>query len=88
MVHERQNGEERPHTSAVQPQQRKGTILLIRGVCIPVGLLLFGLGSMLARTPTPGAGLMSFVLASLLFIGGVALFILELVVRHASAKLR
>jgi EamA domain-containing membrane protein RarD len=88
MVQERHNREERPHTSASQPQQRKDTILLISGVCIPISLLLFVLGGVLARSQTPGAGLMSFVLATLLFIGGVALFIMELVVRHASAKPR
>lgn len=77
MVHQRHNDEQRPPTSASQPQQRKDTILLIRGVCIPIGLLLFGLGGVLARTPTPGAGLMLFVLAALLFIGGVVVFIKE-----------
>lgn len=50
MVHQRHNDEQRPPTSASQPQQRKDTILLIRGVCIPIGLLLFGLGGVLART--------------------------------------
>jgi hypothetical protein len=69
MVHERHKGGERPHTSESQPQQKKDTILLISGVSIPIGLLFFGLGSVLARTPTPGAGLMLFVLASLFFIG-------------------
>jgi len=88
MVHERHNGEERPHTSASQPQQKKDKILLISGVCIPIGLLLFGLGGLLARTPTPGAGLMVFVLASLLFIGGVVVFIMELVVRHFNTRPR
>jgi len=89
MVHERQNGEERPRPSASQPQQKKDTILLISGICIPIGLLLFVLGGLLARTTqTPGAGLMLVVLASLLFIGGVAVFILELVVRHVSARPR
>ena len=88
MVHERQNDEERPRTSASQPQKRKDTILIISGICILIGLLLFVLGGVLARSQTPGAGLMSFVLATLLFIGGVALFIMELVVRHASAKPR
>jgi hypothetical protein len=88
MVQERHKGEERPHTSASQPQQKKDTILLISGVCIPIGLLLLGLGFVLARTPTPGAGLMVLVLASLLFIGGVVIFIMELVVRHVTAKPR
>jgi uncharacterized Tic20 family protein len=88
MVHERQNGEERQRTSASQPQQRKDTILIISGICILIGLLLFVLGGVLARSQTPGAGLMSFVLASLLLIGGVALFIMELVVRHFNAKPR
>ena len=69
MVHERHNGEERPQTTASQPKQRKDAILLISGVCIPIGLLLFGLGSLLARTQPPAAGLMLYVLASLLFIG-------------------
>jgi hypothetical protein len=71
MVHERHNGEDRPHTSASQPQQKKDKILIISGVCIPIGLLLFGLGSFLARTPTPAAGLMLFVLAPLLFYRGI-----------------
>jgi hypothetical protein len=89
MVHQRHNGEEMPHTSASQPQQRKDTILLISGICILIGLLLFVLGGVLASTTqTPGAGLMLVVLASLLFMGGVAHFILELFVRHASARPR
>ena len=88
MVHERQNGKARPHTSASQPQQRMDKILLISGVCIPIGLLLFVVGAVLARTPTPGAGLMVLVLASLLFIGGVLVFIMELMVRHVSARPR
>jgi uncharacterized membrane protein len=88
MSHEKQYGEERPHTSASQPQKRKDIILIISGICILLGLLLFVLGGEIARSQTPGAGLISFGLASLLFIGGVAVFILELVVRHASAKPR
>ena len=88
MVHERHNGEERTQTTASQPKQRKDAILFISGVCIPIGLLLFGLGIVLARTPTPGAGLMVFVLASLLFIGGVVVFIMELVVLHVNARAR
>ena len=88
MVQERHKGEERPHTSASQPQQKKDKILLISGACIPIGLLLFGLGIVIARTPTPSAGLMVLVLASLLFIGGVAVFIMELVVRHFNPRPR
>ena len=66
----------------------KDKILLASGVCIPIGLLLFVVGAVLARTPTPGAGLMVLVLACLLFIGGVVVFIMELVVRHVSARPR
>jgi hypothetical protein len=88
MVHERKNSKERPHTTASQPQQGMDKILLVSGVCIPIGLLLFVVGAVLARTPTPGAGLMVLVLACLLFIGGVVVFILELVVRHVSARPR
>jgi uncharacterized membrane protein len=87
MVQERHNGEEAAYFR--EPTQLKmDTILLISGVSIPIGLLLFGLGIVLARTPTPAAGLMVFVLASLLFIGGVVVFIMELVVRYASARPR
>ena len=70
MIQERHNGEERPLTSASQSQQKKDKILLISGICIPIGLMLFGLASLLARTQTVGAGLMLFVLALLLFYRG------------------